>query len=260
MHTDFDIRMKENYEKRSRVYLTRRTPVIVRVDGKAFHTFCKRFDKPYDKCLNASLNTVMLELCKKIQGAQFAQRHSDEISILLTDYDALQTDAYFDYQVQKICSVVASMASTLFVKELIFREDSFTEGGRFSIRDEYPVFDARCFNIPKEEVGNYFWWRMLDAKRGSINMYGQAHFSHKELQGLSCDQIQEKLWQERDLNWDSLSQGVKVGFICRKEMVDKPIPAGPRVGEMVKRNVWIVEGAPKLRSELEDLIVPVVFK
>jgi tRNA(His) guanylyltransferase len=248
---DLGKRMKENYEMRSRTYLTRRTPVIIRIDGKAFHTFCKRFEKPYDEILNESLNQVMKSLCERIQGAKFGERHSDEISILVTDYDTINTDSFFDYEVQKICSITASMATAEFCKIL-------SEGGSFNRKidweESWPNFDARCFNLPEEEIGNYFWWRMLDAKRGSINMYAQANFSHKELQGLSCDEMQEKLWQEKDINWGTLPQGKKIGFICKKEIVPKVLEFGPDKGKVIDRKVWVVSGSPSSRQELQGII------
>lgn len=261
MHTEYDVRMKENYEKRSSSYLTRRIPVIIRADGKSFHTFCKRFKKPYDEVLNNSLNNVMKYLCENIQGAKFAERHSDEISILVTDFDTITTDAYFDYNVQKICSIVASMATAEFCRQLAKlgrKECHFgdwdNEERILDWDEKWPNFDARCFNIPEHEVSNYMWWRMLDSKRGSINMTGQANFSHKELQGLTCDQIQEKLWQEKGINWAKLPQGQKIGFICERKEIEKPIPAGPRKGEKVMRSVWEVSTSPALKSELDQYI------
>lgn len=279
-HSDFDIRMKENYEKRAKTSLVRRIPVIIRVDGKAFHTFCKRFERPYDKFLNESLNEVMKFLCENIQGAKFAERHSDEISILVTDFDTINTDAYFDYSIQKICSVVASMATAEFCRLLMVEEVNRREifsrpvnskeeleqrtifQKRFTKQllktdESWPTFDTRCFNLPREEIANYVWWRMSDAKRGSINMVAQANFSHKSLQNLSCDQMQEKLWQEKQINWAKLPQGQKIGFTCRRHKQLKEIPDGPQKGETVERNVWLIEESPDNKTELDSRLAQV---
>ena len=262
-YSDFDIRMKENYEKRSRNYLTRRIPVVIRVDGKCFSSFCKRFEKPYDEFLNNSLNKVTQYLCANIQGAKFAERHSDEISILVTDYDSIGTDCYFDYNVQKVCSVVASMATAEFCRILMKEsvDSAYGDGdeGILLWGESWPSFDARCFNLPEHEIENYFWWRMLDAKRGSINMMAQSKFSHKSLQGLSCDQMQEKLWQEKQINWAKLPQGQKIGFTCERKTVDKPIPAGPRKGDMVERKIWDIVESPATKTELDDRIAAIKF-
>jgi tRNA(His) 5'-end guanylyltransferase len=249
--------MKENYEKRSQTSLLRRIPVIIRSDGKNFHKFCKRFKKPYDNFLNNSLNEVMLFLCENIQGCKFAQRHSDEISLLVTDFDTLQTDAFFDYEVQKICSVVASMATAEFCRTLAIYpyESEIGEARKVIIKpnESWPNFDTRCFNIPENEIANYFWWRMLDSKRNSISMTAQANFSHKELQGKSSSEMQEMLWQEKGINWANLPQGQKIGFVCFKRQVEKEIPAGPQKGEKILRNIWSAEESPSSKSDLDKL-------
>jgi len=264
MYTDYDIRMKENYEKRSQTSLTRRIPVIIRIDGKNFSQFCKRFEKPYDEFFNQTLNEVMRVLCEKIQGCKLAERHSDEISLLLTDFDTIQTDAFFDYNVQKICSVVASMATAEFCRLLAKWAYHGPIGELRYVKIEWdetwPSFDARCFNIPEHEVTNYFWWRMADAKRGSINMIAQANFSHKQLQGKSGDEMQEMLWQEKNINWAKLPQGQKIGFICLKQKLQKEIPAGPDKGKMVERNAWVVETSPSSRDGLNGIIEAIVFR
>jgi tRNA(His) guanylyltransferase len=283
MKDDLGNRMKEDYEKRSRCYLTRRTPVIVRVDGKAFHTFCKRFEKPYDAFLNDSLNQVMKNLCSNIQGAKFGERHSDEISILITDFDTIDTDCYFDYAIQKMCSVISSMATAEFCKCLVLGEanrkatfsrpvnspEELEERTAFQKRfskvilsdeESWPTFDARCFNLPEHEISNYFWWRMLDAKRNSISMLAQSKFSHKELQGKNSNEMQEMLWQNHDINWNNIYQGQKIGFTCEKKMIDKPIPAGPNAGETVKRNVWEIIESPSSKTELDKRIAGIVLR
>jgi tRNA(His) guanylyltransferase len=256
MFTEYDKRMKEYYEKRAQTSLTRRIPVIIRVDGRAFHSFCRRFDKPFSKTLNFYLNETMNYLCKNIQGCKFAQRHSDEISLLLTDYDTLQTDAFFDYDIQKICSIVASMATGEFCRQMLTSNFSSAD---LKPDEEWPSFDCRCFNIPENEITNYFWWRMLDATRGSINMLGQSLFSHEELQGKSCEQVQEMLFQQHKINWNDLSQGQKTGFICVRTKEPKPIEKGPKAGEVVIRSVWQVKEGVKTRNELQKIIDSIEF-
>ena len=262
-------RMKENYEDRSKNYLIRRIPVIIRIDGKSFHTFCKRFKKPYDEFLNNSLNEVMLSLCKRIQGAKMAERHSDEISIVLTDYDTIDTDSFFDYNVQKVCSVVASMATAEFCKQMT-RENANPIGiqrlmmiGELKVNEDWPCFDARCFNVPESEVANYFWWRLIDAKRNSINMLAQSLFSHKELQGLTCDQMQELMFQKKGINWGKLEGGRKAGFIAVKEKESKPAYSRGPVADnsvMVERNIWKAVPSPETVSKLRVIIEKVLPK
>lgn len=192
-------RMKHNYENRSRYYLNRRTPVILRIDGKCFHKYTKYFDKPFDETLSRSMVSAMKKLCKEIQGAKLAYQQSDEVSILITDFDTLSTEAWFDYNLQKISSVAASI---------------FTGSFNFSIKiqskliiEEAAFFDCRVFNIPKEEVVNYFVWRQLDWERNSLQMLARSHFSHKECENKNSAQLHEMLhtvgknWAKLDPKW-----------------------------------------------------------
>jgi tRNA(His) 5'-end guanylyltransferase len=193
-------RMKANYEDRSRYKLTRRTPVILRLDGKAFHTVTKRCQKPFDICLrNHMVATARAVLCEA-QGAKLAYIQSDEISILLTDFDTLTTDAWFDYNIQKIVSVSAAIASVEFSKQ-------FKDTG---------IFDCRAFNIPKEEVCNYFVWRQQDWVRNSLAMLAQSQFSHKELQHKNSADMHEML-HTKNINWADLESHWKNGNILYRD-------------------------------------------
>jgi len=272
-------RMK-SFEFSSTHYLTRKIPVIIRVDGKAFHTFCKRFEKPYDKTLNGSLNGVMFKLCSQIQGVKIAQRHSDEISFVVTDYDKVTTDSFFEYNISKICSVVASMATAEFCRQLVLEGEIIykivndadmvrsTNEKAFNIFDfrplskeeDWPTFDCRCFNLNEFEIGNYLWWRLLDCKRGSINMLAQCKFSQKELHGKNCDQMQEMLFQTHGINWAKLPQEQKAGFLCVRKKVVKPIEAGPNKGQECERNIWEVQPAPSTKVQLDEILKGISFR
>lgn len=216
-------RMKENYENRSKTYLTRRTPVLLRLDGCHFHTFTKGLKKPYDSLFIEVMQKTTKSLCESIQGCKFGYVESDEISLLLTDYDTLQTDAWFDYSVQKICSVAASMAAMFFNRHL--KECALQE---FDDKDYYNTllkkieiggyFDARAFNLPEHEVVNYFIWRQNDATRNSIQGLAQANFSQKQLQGLNNSQLQDKLYKEKGINWNDCKTVEKRGSAVIKVM------------------------------------------
>lgn len=220
-------RMKENYENRAKTQLLRRTPVIIRLDGKAFHTFTRGFKKPFDDILIEAMQQTMLTLCKEIQGCVLGYTQSDEITLVLTDYKNLETAAWFDYDVQKICSVSASIATLAFNRSFakqcaLYTPNHSTDINNAHINSIYngALFDSRCFNIPKEEVTNCILWRQQDAIRNSINSVGQANFSHKELQGLSTDQILKKLLEEKQTDWNKLPVHLQRGSCCIKREVD----------------------------------------
>ena len=215
-------RMKENYENRARTKLLRRTPVIIRLDGKAFHTFTKDFDKPFDDIIIKTMQQTMLALCKSIQGCVLGYTQSDEITLVLNDYAKLETSAWFDYDVQKVCSVSASIATLEFNEnytQILQRKNIFPPDFRALVRGA--LFDSRCFNIPKEEVVNCILWRQQDAIRNSINSVGQANFLHKELQGLSTKQVLDKLLKEKNINWNDLPIYLQRGSCCIKKEVNE---------------------------------------
>lgn len=228
-------RMKEFYEYIPKTKLMRRTPVAIRIDGKAFHTFTKGFQKPFDKILIKSMQKTMKYLCENIQGCVLGYTQSDEITLILVDYKKLNSAAWFDYKVQKMCSVAASMATMAFNK--IFAEEvnvykfkcyrSLVSVEAQQEQQRYmevlckavkkgAMFDARVFNIPKEEVTNLIYWRQVDATRNSIQMVGQANFSQKELQNKSCDMIQDMLFTQKGINWNDLPTTLKRGSCCIK--------------------------------------------
>ena len=216
-------RMKGNYENRAKTQLLRRTPVIIRLDGKAFHTFTRGFKKPFDDILTEAMQQTMLTLCKEIQGCVLGYTQSDEITLVLTDYKKLETSAWFDYDIQKVCSVSASIATLAFNRrfvDVIWSKSIPLEDIHVDAAVKGALFDSRCFNIPKEEVTNCILWRQQDAIRNSINSVGQANFSHKELQGLSTDQVLKKLLEEKQTDWNKLPVHLQRGSCCIKREVD----------------------------------------
>ncbi len=199
MRDDLGNRMKENYENRTRYFLPRRTYTIIRLDGKAFHTFTRGMKKPFDQDFIDMMDSTAKFLCEEIQGAQMAYVQSDEISILLTDFDKITTDSWFDSNLQKMASVSASMAAAFFNNVNVFNHSDLA------------FFDARVFTIPDPvEVENYFVWRQKDATRNSIAMTAQSLYSHKQLEGKSqVDQMD--MIHEKGQNWNDLPAGFKRG-------------------------------------------------
>lgn len=223
---DLGNRMKIFYEEVPKTRLMRRCPVICRIDGKAFHTFTRGFKRPFDDVLIMTMQETAKYLCENIQGCQLAYTQSDEISLLLIDYQRFETSAWFDYEIQKMCSISASMATMAFNR--IFSEtvsdlkvDNTKPMDRyFEVAYSGAMFDARVFNIPREEVTNYFYWRQLDASRNSIQMVGQANFSHRELQHKSCNDIQDMLMTQKGINWNDFPTYQKRGScVVRNKIV-----------------------------------------
>lgn len=259
--SDIGMRMKE-YEVRNRYYLQKKLPVIIRVDMRSGHTFTKGFKRPFDHIFMETMQETMKYMCENISGTKCAYVQSDEISLFLSDYDKLETQPFFEYRVDKMCSISASMATMIF--NMIFRKNAeeyinntmeywniSTEEKKYinaleKAIEKGAMFDSRVFNIPKEEVTNYFYWRQLDATRNSIQMVGQANFSHKQLHKKNCNDIQDMLHEEKGINWNDFPTTQKRGSCCIKGEhgwdIDNEIPIFKGEGrDYIEKLVWIGE-------------------
>ena len=204
-------RMK-SYEAVSKNFLTNQIPAIIRIDGKAFHTFTRGMKKPFDDILIKTMQTTMKDLCENIQGAVFGYTQSDEITIVLNCKNPENSHHWFDGGVQKIVSVAASLATLYFNKN--FKEID-TEN-KYENKYDKALFDARVFNITKDEIINNLIWRQEDASKNSIQMLARSLFSHKQLQGLNGKELQNKMLTEKDVNWNDLHIIKKRGTSCYK--------------------------------------------
>lgn len=275
--SDLAERMK-GYEKRNRYYLQRRMPVILRLDMRAGHSFTRGFERPFDEIFIKSMQETAKYLCENIQNCKLSYQQSDEITLLLVDYDKLNTDCFFDYRVDKLCSITASMATMAFNK--YFYDNVFVYNATAAVdlsNKKYPfkevyskavnkgaMFDARCFNIPKEEVTNNFYWRQLDASRNSIQMVGQANFSHKELQNKSCNDIQDMLMTQKGINWNDYPTYQKRGSCCVRNKIiiesDGVMETAQLRDTSKSENEWIIDiDIPIFKGEGREYIDRLVF-
>lgn len=229
-------RMKD-YENVPRISLTKKMPVIIRLDGKAFHSFTKGMKHPFDEVLISTMQKTAAYLCENVMGCRVAYTQSDEISLLLVDYEKTESQAWFDNSLQKMVSVAASMATLEFNRAFwaVSEEwyvnlicENAEEDGRIKDFDviyrgkrNKAMFDARAFTIPKEEVCNYFIWRQQDATRNSIQMVAQSLFSHKQLHGKDCNVLQDMMFTEHGVNWNDYPTHQKRGTCIVKEYYDK---------------------------------------
>jgi tRNA(His) guanylyltransferase len=262
-------RMKNFYEDRFRYHLPRRTYTIIRIDGKAFHTYTKGMQRPFDDGLIEDMDETTAYLCKNIQGVKFGYVQSDEISLLLTDFDDLTTDMWFDGNLQKMVSIAASMATAKFNQLRMNRAfqnnevDPIEHGPTaydMSISEiidgKLAMFDARVFQIPSSvEVENYFIFRQQDATRNSISSVAQSMYSPKELHGVKTDQMQEMIFQ-KGTNWNDFSPRKKRGgFITKVLTVNgKPKQENQEIFiEDVVRSKWFTLDCPVFTQHREFL-------
>ncbi len=258
------LRMKELYEVRSQTYLNRRTYTIIRVDGRSFKNYTKKLVKPFDDGLIEDMNLTAAYLCKSIQGARFAYVASDEISVLLTDFETLTTDAWFDYNVQKCVSISASLASTKFNQLRLIRECSIEDSMKSKVltkeiisNQKLAEFDSRIFQIPQsEEVRNYFIWRQQDTVRNSISSVAQFLYSSEELKGKNSSEQQEMCFQ-KGINWNDYSPKYKRGRIVVKEEYD--IDGLDKKGNPIKalRTRWVAKELPTITQDRDFLTLKI---
>jgi tRNA(His) 5'-end guanylyltransferase len=241
-------RMKA-YEAVHRAVLPRRTYTLLRLDGRAFHSYLRGAQKPFDEQFMADMGAVAESLCEEISGAVFAYTQSDEISVLVTDFSSIQTQPWFGGVVAKQLSVSASLATAVLNER--------RPGKR-------ALFDARLFTISDPvEVANYFLWRQRDAVRNSISMAAQAHFSHKRLHGVSSGGMQELLYTEAGVNWNDYPDGCKRGRVTVRRTGERPVEyIDKRTQETVRttavRSWWETVPAPHFTTSPSDWLAEAI--
>lgn len=243
----------KGYESRNQYFLQKRTPVIIRLDMRAGHSYTKGLTKPFDNVFINAMIQTMESLCEEVQNCVFAYTQSDEITLVLVDYQNINTSAWFEYRTDKLCSISASLATYYFNKA--FAENAKRLIATSNHNDDYmitlercmdkpAIFDARCFNVPRDEVTNTVYWRQLDAVRNSVQACGQAEFSHRQLDHKNSDDIKEML-REIGKPWENLPIYKQRGTCCKREDGD-----------------WVTDYSMPLlvkegRAYLEDIINPV---
>jgi tRNA(His) 5'-end guanylyltransferase len=231
-------RMKR-YEAVQRAVLPRRTYTLLRVDGRAFHTYLRGCQKPFDTAFMTDMDAVAEALCAEITGSVFAYTQSDEISILITDFASEHTEPWFGGVIAKQLSISAALATAVLNER----------------RPGRALFDARVFTIADPvEVANYFLWRQRDAVRNSISMAAQAHFSHKRLHGVNSGGMQELLFTEAGVNWNDYPDGCKRGRVTVRRTGERPVEyvdrrSGESVSTTAVRSWWETSAAPHFTTE-----------
>jgi len=257
-------RIKTYYEDRYKTKMMRGAITFIRLDGKSFSKFTKGLKKPFDEGFSEDMDMTAKFLCENIQGAKFAYTQSDEISVVLTDYDTIETQAWFDYEVNKIISISASLATGRFNQLRMYRyfagpennivgEKDKTIGEHFNVgvnledvrddiasftnylplNDKLGFFDARPFQVPNvEEMVNTLIWRQQDCTRNSISMAATELLGHSATMGKSGAEKQEMMFAEKGINWNDYKTKFKRGSVIKKVQVEE---------KGVMRSRWIVD-------------------
>jgi tRNA(His) guanylyltransferase len=220
-------RMKSHYEDRTRYSLARRSYTVIRADGKAFHTYCRGLERPFDEGFISDMDSTAAAMCSSIMGARLAYVQSDEISVVVSDFDEESTQAWFDNNLQKMCSVSASVATRAFNEARMQRWLKLMESDTFAQGEPLPLmkwgeFDSRVFQIPQRvEVENYLVWRQQDASRNSLSTLAQSLYSTKELHGKQTAELHD-MCMAKGRNWNDLPWGQKRGRVVSRVPMNGP--------------------------------------
>ena len=225
-------RMKEKYENVYQQKLPGRLPIMIRLDGKSFHSYTKGMKRPWDDRLNLVMDMTAKKLCEEISGAQLAYVQSDEISIFIHSYKKFKSQVWFDGKIQKIVSISAAIASATFTAE------SWRLSDEKEIKPAY--FDSRVFILPEAEVANALLWRQQDATRNSVQMLARSLYSHKECTNKNSSELQEMCFQKGH-NWNDIPTKYRRGRCIVKEQYSVLAinPAG--IPENISRSRWTVD-------------------
>jgi tRNA(His) 5'-end guanylyltransferase len=217
------------------------------------------------------MQDTMKYLCENVQGCVLGYTQSDEITLVLVDYQSREACSWFDNNVQKMCSVSASMATMAFNRAfsnnvhlsrladevandgtIMYFVDPYTE---YVSKCGIAMFDSRVFTLPKEEVINCLIWRQQDATRNSIQSVGQANFSHNQLHGKNCSDIQDMLMLEKGINWNDYPTHLKRGSCCIK----KPFKINEGTEQETIRNKWVIDTEIPIFTQDKDYVNKLIF-
>ncbi|MCF0126334.1 MAG: hypothetical protein HUJ68_11400 [Clostridia bacterium] len=250
----------KGYENNYNITLPKRMPVIVRIDGRAFHTFTKHFEKPFDGLFVQAMQDTMFYLCENISGCQFGYVESDEISLLIYETND-EADPWFANRLQKICSLTASMATLFFNKRfndlhhIACIDNPKINAAHIKAIEMGATFDSRAFVIPEKVINPYFVWRQNDCTRNSILSWAQYFFSHKEIQSLKCDELQNKMLVEKDFNWNNQPIVIRRGTCAYREE-DK---IGPVDSNGKLKRVWVLDKGMPILTENREFVMSKIY-
>lgn len=279
--TSLGDRMK-NYESINRSFLIPKLHTVLRLDGRAFHTYTKQFTRPFDDVLINMMDETAKYLCDNIQGAKFAFVQSDEISIYLSDTDELETQMWYKGNIQKIVSVSAAIATSKFNHLMFLHKLEYISKidekslipyyNRIDLEDilkpmALAEFDSRVFQLPnEEEVVNCLLWRQQDCTRNSIQSVAQSLYSQQELDKKNTNMLQELIFQ-KGINWDSYSAKLKRGrFITKNIYINNnkaelvPSISGESSFYMLNGKMLSLTETDVIRSKWESVECPIFSK
>lgn len=231
MQIDLGDRIK-GYENVFRQHLPNRMPVIIRLDGCHFSSYLKGVKKPFDDSVINAMNETCVYLAKNIPGTVLVYTQSDEISIVINNFKKLNSEPWFNNNIQKMASVSAGMTSAYF---------SNLSPSIFNGSLKFATFDSRVFVVPKEDVNNSILFRQQDSIRNSVQSLARSLASHKECNNKNITELKNLIIQKGG-DWDKLETQFKRGRCIIKIKKSSQL-VNKKTGELstVERNEWIID-------------------
>jgi tRNA(His) guanylyltransferase len=187
-------------------------PVLARLDGRGFHNFTKGLKRPFDPDLSYSMQVVTKYLLEQ-SNATVGYTQSDEITLCWPNVEVDETKIFFVGKLQKLCSVLAAMATVKFND--IIRTQLPTEYG-----DRLPVFDCRVWQVPNLDVAaENFLWREMDATKNSITMAASTYYSERELNGIPSKERVQML-HDKGIKWAAYPDFFKKGSYFKRKKIE----------------------------------------
>lgn len=249
-------RQKE-YEKNSDYVLTRRLPIIIRVDGRSFSRLTRKLTKPYSVDIGNIMSETMMYCIMEMQGAVFGYQQHDEINFILRNDQSFDSDPWYQNRIQKITSVASSLATLSFNRGLSRLDPPLDIIGD-------AIFDARVFALPTiSEVVNYLVWRQQDCIRDAVSAAAQEELSlkfgkrtaMKLLQKRTVAEKKELLLSQANIDFDEIySSSFKYGVAAYKVPTIIPSKEG-----MTARNKWTLNDTVPLFVEEKDFIYNILL-
>ena len=225
--------------------------VLVMLDGRSFSNLIKnKFEKPFDESFIDMMNQTAQYVCENVEGTKFAYVQSDEISLVLTDFDTPTTDSFFGYRLCKLTSLIASIATAKFNRLMIkYRLEKGMGINPGDVIDNSPLyqFDCKVWNVPNlNDVYAWFLYRQIDCVRNSKQQAAQSYIPHKELMNLNTDKQINLLFEKENIDWNQYSADKKYGrFISKHKVIMNNIDTG----DVYYRHKWLVQPAFPLMDE-----------
>ena len=190
-------------------------PVYVRIDGRAFHTFTRGLQKPFDPDFAWTMKEVTKHLHDKT-NAFISYVQSDEISLCYLEPSKMP----FETRLFKLESVLAGMASAAFC----------VYGSKTKLKDRIekmiPHFDCRVCQMPLKEIPNMLLFRERDCLKNAITLVALEHFSNKQIHKKNSDEKIEMLLKEAGVDFaKDIDEDFRVGSWFRRVVFQKELDA-----------------------------------